>query len=180
MTGRFANKLDKTLNFSGCDWLYLIVATKELFVARLWHAIEPTSRIIESLHSSSWHGIPDRCEPPSGPDLNRLTWALSAASARVPWRSDCLIQVMAANRWLRRYNIQPSFFLGVAKDADSALRAHAWLSHGATIVAGSRGDGYTTLIEPISLQAYTCRGEQGSAPSPVATIPRGRPPNTVI
>jgi hypothetical protein len=148
MAGRFSATLSKAAKLSGSEWLYLVVATKELFFARLRHAVEPTGRIVESLHRSSSNGVRDSSEIESGPNLTRLAWALGAASTRVPWRSDCLIQVMAADRWLRRHHIQSSFFLGVAKDAGGALRAHAWLRHGATIVAGASGDGYATLVEP--------------------------------
>ena len=69
--------------------------------------------------------------------MPRLSWAIGAAAARVPWRSDCLLQAMAADRWLRRCGMQPEFFLGVTKDAGGQLEAHAWLRCGDAMVTGA-------------------------------------------
>lgn len=140
-------KLTKAIGLSSRGGLYLVVAIKELFIARIRHAIEPAGKIVEALQRSSSHEVTDS-EHSSGLDLTRLAWALGAAAARVPWRSDCLIQVMAAERWLRRHQIPSSFFLGVAMDTNGALRAHAWLRHDATVVAGSSGEGFSILIGP--------------------------------
>src|SRR5262245_44559583 len=83
-------------------------------------------------------------------NLARLSWAICAAAARVPWRSDCLPQAMAAERWLRRYGMRPHFFVGVAKDAHGRLEAHAWLRCDDVTVTGGYGQKFTTFIEPVS------------------------------
>ena len=49
-------------------------------------------------------------------------------------RWDCLLQAVAADRWLRRYGMQPKFFVGVQKDTRGQLEAHAWLRCGDVIV----------------------------------------------
>ena len=49
-------------------------------------------------------------------DMRRLSWAIGVASRVVPWRSDCLIQSMAADRWLRSCGVIPKFKLGAASD----------------------------------------------------------------
>lgn len=125
---------------------YITIAVKELAIARVLHAAKPTGKIVKALKQKcakinfATHSRKVK--------IDRIAWAIAATSSRVPWRSDCLIQVMAAERWMRRLHFPTSFFLGVAKDPSGALRAHAWLRHGETIVAGSTGDGYMTLIEP--------------------------------
>jgi hypothetical protein len=57
---------------------------------------------------------------------------------------------MAADRWLRRYGMQPQFFVGVAKDAHGRLEAHAWLCCDDVTVTGGDGREFTAVIEPIS------------------------------
>jgi hypothetical protein len=77
-----------------------------------------------------------------------LSWAIGAAAARVPWRSDCLLRVMAADRWLRRYGHEPEFFLGAAKVETGQLGAHAWLRCGDVTVTGGSGKEFTELMMP--------------------------------
>ncbi len=67
----------------------------------------------------------------------------------MPWRSDCLLQAMAADRWLRRFGMQPEFFLGVAKDAGGRLQAHASLRCGDAMVTGADDRNFTNLMKPI-------------------------------
>ena len=64
-------------------------------------------------------------------------------------RSDCLLKAMAADRWLRRCQLHPSFFLGVAKNEAGHFAAHAWLRLNGTVVTGGDGEEFVTLISPI-------------------------------
>lgn len=76
-------------------------------------------------------------------DWRKAGWAIEAAAAYAPWRSDCLIRAMAAASWLRRHGYRPHFHLGVAPHdaARPRLSAHAWLSmEGEVIVGGSAED----------------------------------------
>src|SRR5205823_1564843 len=81
-------------------------------------------------------------------DVSRVKWAISAAAPRMPWRCDCLPQALAAERWLRRCYLQPSLFVGVAKDENGGLLAHAWVQcKGVTVVGGDIRH-FTVLIDP--------------------------------
>ena len=77
-----------------------------------------------------------------------MAWAIAAVARRVPWRSDCLVQVMAGDAWLRRCGLTGDFHLGVAKDPGGAFKAHAWLTYRGIVVAGGSGEGFENLIEP--------------------------------
>ena len=93
---------------------------KELLIARLRLACQPVGKILRELR--------DRQEFDcyvGHVSLARLSWAIGVAAVGVPWRSDCLLQAMAADRWLRRCGLHPKFFVGVAKDAFGQLQAHA-------------------------------------------------------
>lgn len=66
-----------------------------------------------------------------------ISWALASAAARVPWRSDCLVQAMAASMWLDRIERSYKLNIGVRKNAADDLEAHAWLTSGDITVTGN-------------------------------------------
>jgi hypothetical protein len=65
--------------------------------------------------------------------------AVQRVSRFTPWRSNCLAQALAAHVMLRRRKIPTTLYLGVAKDADVRIHAHAWLRSGTLIVTGDHG-----------------------------------------
>lgn len=144
--GRIKHLLCRARELSPIDWCYLAIAVKELLIARVRHAAIPIGRILRELR-----------EPPSGMakgrsgevDLDRLTWALGAAAVQVPWRSDCMLRVMAADRWLRRHGRNPEFFLGVRRPS-GPFEGHVWLYCDGVSVTGGTGEDYTTLMQPSS------------------------------
>ena len=144
MASRIALVGKRAAGLSLQDWRHLAIAVKELLIARIRHASQPVGKILhdlERLQSSDTRGEVD---------LARLSWAIGAAAAKVPWRSDCLLQAVAADRWLRRCGMQPKFFVGVQKEAGGQLEAHAWLRCGDVVVTGAHSRNFTTLMEPIS------------------------------
>jgi hypothetical protein len=61
---------------------------------------------------------------------------VAAVAARVP-RASCLTQALAAMLLLARYGYPATLRVGVAKNEDGTLRAHAWLeSNGRTLLGG--------------------------------------------
>ena len=147
MASRVASIARRATGLSFRDWRYLAIAVKELLIARIRHAIQPVGEILRELQDKRLR-FDDNTR--GEVDLARLSWAIRVAAARVPWRSDCLPQAMAADRWLRRYGIQPKFFVGVAKEASGSLKGHAWLRCGEMTVTGGNGRDFTIIIEPIS------------------------------
>jgi len=147
MASRIASTVRRAAGLSLLDWRYLAIAVKELLVARIRHARQPVGKILRELQDKR---VPSDGDTRGEVDLPRLSWAISAAAARTPWRSDCLLQAMAADRWLRRCRMQPEFFIGVAKHAGGQLRAHAWLRCGDAMVTGADDRNFTNLMEPIS------------------------------
>ena len=138
----------KAASLSWGEWTYLFIAVKELMLARIRHAIFPISQILQALRRPSFENVNSAVPPSADVDIQRLAWALGAASRRVPWRSDCLLQVMAADRWLRRHQIVPDFNLGVTKDEQGQLVAHAWLEYKGVTVTGGDTRTFQKLIEP--------------------------------
>ncbi len=145
MAARTARTIRRMAGLTGREWRYLGIAAKELLIARVRHATRPAGDIIEALQRA---GRPAPGVAPDPADLARRSWAIAAVAARVPWRSDCLIQAMAADRWLRRDRLETEFFIGVATGADSGFGAHAWLRSGGCVVTGGDGRGFVPLVTP--------------------------------
>ena len=69
-----------------------------------------------------------------------IGWAINSAASRVPWRSDCLLQAMAGSMWLDRIERTYKLNIGVRKNVEAELEAHAWLTSGGLIVTGNLPD----------------------------------------
>ena len=52
------------------------------------------------------------------------------------WRNACLVNAIVAKLMLRRRGIPSKLFLGLAKDAQRNLKAHAWLTNGEYVITG--------------------------------------------
>jgi hypothetical protein len=124
------------------DCGYLIVAVWELGLARVTFGSWRSDRMVRYLSARSSR-LSDRA---SDIKLERLAWALSAAARRVPWRSDCLIQALAAMRWLRRHGYRPEFHLGVTSPRGRHTIGHAWVTCGGIVVSGGSGHGFRKLV----------------------------------
>jgi len=122
----FMRRFGKACRFSARQWADLIRACIELGRARIiLYRTDPRSlvRIQDS----------DLIDVTSGL-VDRVAFAIPAAGGVVPWRSDCLVQALAAQRWLAKAGIPTKLHLGVTK-SDGFL-AHAWLTHGTRVITG--------------------------------------------
>ena len=146
MTGGEVDFVRRLARLAARDWWFLGIAAKELGCARIRHLVRPTGEILLELQARQTSAA--ALTPAQVADVTRLGWAIGAVSNRVPWRADCLLRVMAADRWLRRWQLQPEFYLGVTKDAGGVFGAHAWLSCGGLDVTGGEAGAFTPLIAP--------------------------------
>lgn len=122
----------------------LLRATWELAVAR-WRLA--ASRPADLLQSSVQADAAP-AGPASGDQAKRVAFAIGAMGARVPWRSDCLVQALAGQRWLARLGIASDLFVGVKPPAAANLDAHAWLKVGDEVVIGGETAAYSPLVGP--------------------------------
>jgi hypothetical protein len=79
--------------------------------------------------------------------IGKFPTAIHRADSILPWKSKCLTEAIATKRLLERYQIKSTLFLGVAKDENQKLIAHAWLKMGKKIIAGERGHQKFTIVE---------------------------------
>ena len=110
-------------------WLF-VRAVWWLAIARLWLAFVPFQTLAERLR-----GGEGSTEPDEGL-LRRVSYAVRAAGANLPWRSDCFPQAIAASKLLRGYGLSSTVHLGVEKAGGDELLGHAWLTCGEAVVTG--------------------------------------------
>lgn len=85
---------------------------------------------------------------PAGDTLvDRVAFVIPRVAARLPWRADCVVQAMAAQRWLGCAGIETRLVLGVPKEKLPDFEAHAWLTAGDRVVTGGDVSGYTPLTQ---------------------------------
>ena len=122
-------------------WLDLVRATFELMIARVTLDRSPARSFFQPDPSgtSSLPSMPLSAEQERL--VKRVAFAIPCMGARVPWRSDCLIQALAAQRWLARAGIAAPIDIGVRNAG--AFEAHAWLVVGGRIVTGGEISAFT-------------------------------------
>lgn len=76
--------------------------------------------------------------------VQRVAYFIPRVASRLPWRSDCLVQALAAQWWLQRQGITTKLELGVKREKDVFL-SHAWLMCGQTVVTGGNLSGFSPL-----------------------------------
>ena len=77
--------------------------------------------------------------------VDRVAFAIPRVAVRLPWRADCLVQALAAQRWLGRHGIAATITLGVPRDKPAEFEAHAWLKAGEKLVTGGDISGHNPL-----------------------------------
>ena len=72
--------------------------------------------------------------------LSYLKAATRRAATVSPWPNKCLVSSLSARLMLIRRNIQSQLSLGVAKDSEGKLIAHAWLKVGEKEIVSKGGN----------------------------------------
>lgn len=123
-------------------WMFLQAAVA-LVLARLAVAVlafRLSTRVL-GLHAEG----PDPAAPRGHERAAVVGWAVDAASRRLPWPSNCLVQALAAALLLRCHSISATLSLGVTRDNAARISAHAWLSCGEVIVTGGHSGEFEEL-----------------------------------
>lgn len=131
--------LIRAIALSPRDWLDFAVASAELALARV--------RLPKSNHTGLLQSpaLEARCPDPTNARVDRVRIAIARASSRLPWRTDCLVQALAAHHWLRRLGVETSLSIGVPRNAQGRFEAHAWLTHGDVVITGGDISRYVPL-----------------------------------
>lgn len=73
-------------------------------------------------------------------DVNRI-------ADKTPWKSLCLVRALAARYLMVRKGIPTTLYLGVGKDENGKMIAHAWLRCGEMYMTGGDGSGYAMVAK---------------------------------
>lgn len=92
-------------------------------------------------HAAASHASPDRARLLAGRAAKIIPWL----AARVPWRSDCLVQALAAQDWLAASGVPSRIEIGIDRKGDG-IEPHAWLSTGDIIVVGGRIERFSLFL----------------------------------
>jgi hypothetical protein len=146
--------LRKLGRLRAADWSELAVATVALARARWDFGRLPDRDILAMLQQPSRNPDARRDADPDAvriaPDLRarlmRLSWALTLAARYLPWRTDCLIQCLAARSILDRRGLGHEFFIGARRDVPGGFLAHAWMGSSGVPIVGGTGEGFDVIL----------------------------------
>lgn len=71
--------------------------------------------------------------------LKEISRAIRIMSQHTFWESQCLVKAMAGMKMLEKRGIESTLYLGMAKDEEGQLIAHAWLRSGSYYITGAEG-----------------------------------------
>ena len=81
-------------------------------------------------------------------EARNVSEIVSIVSRHTPWESKCLVQALAAQKLLKEKEISTTLYLGVKKDKNNNMLAHAWLRCGRYYVTGGANkDGYAVVAK---------------------------------
>lgn len=128
-------------------WLvaYGARALFELARARLAFARLAAADIVTRNQAAARAARPPR-EGHNAAMLARIAYVIPRLSARLPWRSDCVIQAIAAQNWLSAKGLPSEIRIGVERPEATGFGAHAWLVHGKDVVTGGDIARYVVLL----------------------------------
>jgi len=81
--------------------------------------------------------------------IDRITYVLPRISDRLPWRSDCLVQAIAAQEWLSSLGAASEIQIGVEHPRDAQngeFGAHAWLLYEEQVITGGDISQYHLIL----------------------------------
>lgn len=77
----------------------------------------------------------------------RISEEVNRVAEKTPWESKCLVRALTARKFLYARGIESTMYLGVGKDEDGKMVAHAWVRVGEGYVTGGDGTGYAVVAK---------------------------------
>jgi hypothetical protein len=134
---------NRFLNLSTDEQVFLLRAVLLVGLVRLGLWLLPLRTLQHALGSLfKREKTPGKQQLP----VERISWAVQVAGSIVP-RSTCLVQALAVQALLASGGQASTLCIGVAKDADSSIEAHAWVEMDGQVIIGATEPGrYTRLM----------------------------------
>ena len=124
---------------------YLLALEAALSLGAYRLAIQlPVRSLVRSEEAVASHPVvADRL--PDDPQARSVRRMIASIERRLPWRSSCIVQALAARSMLRRRRVATLLHFGVTLD-QGRIRAHAWLEAGGGCVCGGKAAvGFTPI-----------------------------------
>lgn len=78
--------------------------------------------------------------------LQKVSHAIAVMSRHTWWESKCLVMAIAGMKMLERRNVESTLYMGMARNEDGKMTAHAWLRSGSFFVSGAEGMERFTVV----------------------------------
>lgn len=127
---------------------YMYLALARLIKAMSFSTIAPS--LGEKMKETS-----TELNPEYKKTLMGISQAIHIMSRYTFWESECLVKGIAALKMLEKRDIESTLYLGMAKDEDGKLIAHAWLRSGPFFVTGLEGVGRFTVVSKFAKKIDT-------------------------
>lgn len=76
-------------------------------------------------------------------EIEMIASSIHMVCAHTWWKSECLVKAFVASRFLKRDNIPGTVYMGVSRDEQGKMIAHAWTKCGEYLVTGGSGEKFT-------------------------------------
>ncbi|MGB7415743.1 MAG: lasso peptide biosynthesis B2 protein [Thermosynechococcaceae cyanobacterium] len=125
----------KFARLPNCDRILLIKTFALLTAVRLGLWLLPFKQLQQYLNQISDRQVPDR-KSVRGSVVNKIVWAVDVSCRLMPGQVKCLARALTTQVIVRRQGYTPDLRIGVAKDDQNRLEAHAWLELQGYVVIG--------------------------------------------
>jgi hypothetical protein len=78
--------------------------------------------------------------------IHNLKKNIQRLKRKLPWKVKCFEEAIAVKKVLEKYQVKSTIYLGVSKDKNSKLIAHAWLKIGEKFITGEKGYEKFTVV----------------------------------
>jgi len=78
--------------------------------------------------------------------ISNLKKNIRRLKRKFPWKVKCFEEAIAVKKVLEKYQVKSTIYLGVSKDKNSKLIAHAWLKIGKNFITGEKGYEKFTVV----------------------------------
>lgn len=134
--------IGKIRSFSWLERWLLIKAALIVFLVRVGLRIVPYKKIQQLSDRVSTSSSLERARRDDLTYQNQVVRAVRAVARHTLGEKPCLVQAIAA-QWMLRHTGHPStLHIGVAKDDEERLNAHAWLERRGDVIIGGRSSTY--------------------------------------
>ena len=141
------SKIKTFINMNNCDKLDIIKAFIYMGYFRAFILFIPFNKLRKRMGKIKVES-PDEVEQTDYIKAKRMASIINIVAPKTPWESKCLVQALTAQKMLKKQGVSTTLYLGVKKDNNNQMIAHAWTRCGNYFVTGgSNRHGYAVVAK---------------------------------